>query len=139
MASFFQLTYISTARDGLSVADCADILTKSNENNALKGVSGLLLFNSRRFVQVLEGKEEAVRAVYARICADPRHHGMVIVGEECVAERQFDQWAMAFDDGSADAGQLAEKVDILLDKAGPSTRALFQTSARLYRRQLFLD
>jgi hypothetical protein len=147
MPSCFQLTSISTARDGISDADCLAIQRKSSIYNSLIDVTGLLLFNSRRFVQVLEGREDVVRDLYARISSDPRHHGMVILGEEHVPERQFGQWAMAFDEGNGDSngssngnwGKLPEKVDALLDKAGPSTRALFQTSARLYRRQLFLD
>ncbi|HEX7782562.1 MAG TPA: BLUF domain-containing protein [Sphingobium sp.] len=139
MPSFFQLTYISTARDGVDGADCQAIQRKSSIYNGLIDVTGLLLFNSRRFVQVLEGREDVVRDLYDRISGDPRHYGLVILGEDHVAERQFGQWAMVFDDGNGDNGQLPEKVDALLDKAGPSTRALFQTSARLYRRQLFLD
>lgn len=151
MPSCFQLTSISTARDGISDGDCLAIQRKSSIYNSLIDVTGLLLFNSRRFVQVLEGREDVVRDLYARISSDPRHHGIVILGEEHVAERQFSQWAMAFDEGNGDSngdsngssdgkwGTLPEKVDALLDKAGPSTRALFQTSARLYRRQHFLD
>ncbi len=143
MPSFFQLTSISTARDGISDADCLAIQRKSSIYNSLIDITGLLLFNSRRFVQVLEGREDVVRDLYARISSDPRHHGIVILGEEHVAERQFGQWAMAFDEGNGDSNgdgrNLPKKVDALLDKAGPSTRALFQTSARLYRRQLFLD
>jgi hypothetical protein len=139
MTGIFQLTYISTARDGVGVAECEAILSEARGRNAGHDVTGLLLFNSRRFVQVLEGSEENVREIYALIQSDPRHHGLVIVGEEYVTDRQFGQWAMAFDDGTGDDGRLPEQVDRLLDRAGPSTRALFQTSAKLYRRQIFLD
>lgn len=139
MTGVFQLTYISTAREGVSIAECEAILAEARDRNAGHDVTGLLLFNSRRFVQVLEGTEDAVKGIYALIQRDPRHHGLVIVGEEYVTERQFGQWAMAFDDGTGDDGHLPEQVDRLLDRAGPSTRALFQTSAKLYRRQIFLD
>jgi hypothetical protein len=134
MASIFQLTYISTAREGVGLPECQDILEEARAGNALNGVTGLLLFNSRRFVQVLEGEEQAVRATYALIEQDPRHFGLVVVGEEYVEAHQFGQWAMAFDDGTGSEKDLSAKVDAMLDKAGPSTRALFQTSAKLYRR-----
>ncbi|CAN5128097.1 hypothetical protein BH10PSE12_BH10PSE12_12170 [soil metagenome] len=131
MAALFQLIYISTAREGLGVGDCRAILDEARNGNARLNITGLLLFNSKRFVQVLEGAEGDVRAIYARIEADRRHHGLVVVGESSLEEREFGQWAMAFDDG--ESGTLSEQVETLLDRSGASTRALFTTSAKLYR------
>lgn len=157
MDTLFQLIYISTARAGVGREDCEAILQEARATNARRDITGLLIFNSRRFLQVLEGPESDVRAVYAHIEVDPRHHGLVIVGEKYLDSREFGQWAMAFDDdpGSDDRGDddsgvddtggngrgrsLLEKVDALLDRASPSTRALFQTSAKLYRGQLSID
>ena len=136
MNSLFQLTYISTAREGVDAQACRAILEEARPRNTERGVTGLLLYNGKRFVQVLEGREEDVRDIYAMIEDDPRHHGLVIVGEEYVPEREFEQWAMAYDDGTGDGSVLAADVTLLLDRAGPSTRALFETSAQLYRRQL---
>lgn len=136
MTALFQLTYISTAREDVGVVECESILEAARSRNADRGVTGLLLYNGKRFLQVLEGGEQAVRDIYALIEQDPRHHALVVVGEGATPEREFSGWAMAFDDGTDDSSSMATKVVGLLDRAGPSTRALFETSAQLYRRQL---
>ena len=136
MTSLFHLTYISTAHEDVDVAACAAILEEARRRNAEGDVTGLLLYNGKRFLQVLEGSEPAVRETFARIEADPRHHALVVVGEGTVAEREFGGWAMAYDDGAGDSASLTAQVVTLLDRAGPSTRALFETSAQLYRRPL---
>lgn len=139
MDQIFQLTYISTAQEWVGQAECEAILQEARERNALSDVTGLLLFNGKRFLQVLEGAEEDVRAIYALIEKDPRHHGLVVVGDNFAAEREFGGWGMAFDNGGGDSESLAAQVSLMLERAGPSTRALFQTSAQLYRRHLSAD
>jgi hypothetical protein len=139
MTDIFQLTYISTAIPDIDIATCDDILRSARETNARRDVTGLLLFNSKRFVQVLEGREADVRAIYAEIENDPRHYGLVVIGENYRTEREFGSWSMAFDNGSGTDGALPDKVTALLEKAGPSTRSLFQTSAKLYRNNYSLD
>jgi len=47
--------------------DLDDILTASRRNNALMGISGLLLFIDGGFLQMLEGEERAVRELYTRV------------------------------------------------------------------------
>ena len=47
-------------------------------------------------MQVLEGLETNVRNVFASIQRDPRHHGIVTVLRQPIAEREFAAWHMAF-------------------------------------------
>lgn len=130
----FQLVYISTAREGLTGSDCQAILSAARLKNRRHDVTGLLLFNSKRFLQVLEGAETAVRAIYEGILHDPRHQALVKLGERNRDSREFGTWAMAFDDPAAPDANLAAKVDALLSKADPSTAALFRSTAQLHRR-----
>lgn len=132
MTGIFQLIYISSARRDIRTEDCTAILSAARTNNAREGVTGMLLFNSRRFLQVLEGDEHRVRALYERIRRDPRHAAIVLLSEKAVPDREFGEWAMAFDDGSTGA-DLKERTLALMEKAGPSTRALFETTATLHR------
>ncbi len=62
-----QITYISTARSGTTERDVAAILDASRRNNRKDGVTGLLVSDGTRFLQVLEGDEAAVEKAYARI------------------------------------------------------------------------
>lgn len=132
MSGIFQLIYISTARAGATASDCLAILRSARARNRAAGVTGMLLFNSKRFLQVLEGEEGAVRAAYERIATDPRHAALVILSEKRLAAREFGAWDMAYDDGST-GSDLRERTLALLEKAGPSTRALFETTAQLHR------
>jgi len=129
-----QLTYISTVRGPVAEPDVAEILRTSRRNNAAADVTGLLLYNGRRFLQALEGPEPAVRAIYARVAADPRHHAVVVLSERLVAQRAFGAWAMAAA-RSGDTGQddgLAAQVDALTVELGDRTaQALFRSFARV--------
>ena len=68
-----QLLYVSRTPGELTPAALDDILTASRANNALLGITGLLLHIEGGFLQMLEGEERAVRELYARIAADRRH------------------------------------------------------------------
>ena len=101
------LVYISTARGEITHAMCEDILAASRRNNPLDGITGLLIAGKKRFLQVLEGPADQVRATYARIAADPRHFACVVLGESIAEKRQFGEWAMGYGigrDAADDAG-----------------------------------
>lgn len=132
MPAIHQLIYISTARAGTTGEDCQSILRSARASNRGQGITGMLLFNSKRFLQVLEGEKQVVRATYDRISADPRHAALVVLSEKDVAAREFGEWDMAYDDGTA-GSNLRDRTLALLEQAGPSTRALFETTAQLHR------
>jgi len=111
----FQLVYISSARDPITPEMLEQILTASRRNNAGNQVTGLLVAGERRFLQALEGPEQAVLDTYARIRHDPRHHAMVLLTGRAVEARAFGDWSMAFEQGSDASGQpsLRATVDVL--------------------------
>ena len=61
-------------------------------------VTGMLLHRHQRFLQLLEGDETVVRALYATIAADERHSGLRVQSEGRRLLRQFPTWTMAFRD-----------------------------------------
>ena len=90
----YQILYRSRATQPFSEAQLQELLARSRTHNAKLHVSGLLLYKDGRFVQVLEGPEEAVRALYARIQYDPRHSQVVTVREGPCPQRRFAEWTM---------------------------------------------
>jgi hypothetical protein len=98
MASLFQIVYASTATDSFSRADLIEMLKGSVQRNTRAGITGLLLYHDRTFMQVLEGQEAAVIALFAKINRDPRHHHVIPLIHEPVKERHFPNSAMAFRD-----------------------------------------
>lgn len=94
----FHLIYLSQARTGLTKARLRAVLEKSRVKNTSLGVTGLLLYHEGRILQVLEGEERAVRALYDIIRGDPRHGNCTTLLEEPLAARQYPHWPMAFRD-----------------------------------------
>lgn len=125
----YQLVYISTRSAGLAPGDMEAILSCSRRNNAAAGVTGMLLFDGRRFLQALEGDEAAVRATYARIRYNPRHFALVELAVRHVASREFGDLAMA--DASGDPAGFVAHVDALTARASATTRAHFMNYAGL--------
>lgn len=74
----------------------SDLLATSRENNAKLGITGMLLYKDGNFMQVFEGEEEAVRALYEKIRADSRRSGVITLQQVLAEERQFPDWSMGF-------------------------------------------
>jgi hypothetical protein len=88
-----QYLYISTAPT-LPREQVDAILATSARNNPERGITGLLLFNGRNFLQLLEGEEGEVAGLMDRITADPRHSGVSVLDRRTIAERTCPDWAM---------------------------------------------
>jgi len=91
-----QLLYTSVSTGCLGETELADMLGHCNARNAERGITGLLLHDGRRFVQVLEGEPPSVDALYSKIIKDPRHHLISLLFERNIADRSFAQWAMGY-------------------------------------------
>ena len=63
--ALLSVVYSSTAVVPFSDHDLFELLEHSRENNARDGLTGMLLYRDERFLQVLEGPEEAVRRLRA--------------------------------------------------------------------------
>lgn len=88
-----QYLYISTA-PSLTREDVDSILGSSRRNNPARGVTGLLLYNGRNFLQLLEGEESELVSLMVKISHDPRHTGISMIGRKMVEERSCPDWAM---------------------------------------------
>ena len=72
-----------------------------------------MLYHEREFVQILEGEEEVVMALYDRIERDKRHRHVTIIHKETVATRAFDSWSMAFKTLSdVDVDQMKDQLNL---------------------------
>lgn len=90
-----QLVYVSRAAPTLCAADLHDIIRTAHNRNRQTGLTGALLLLDGRFLQVLEGPPQAVRACFGRIGRDPRHHGIELRSLGPVAQPDFPQHWMA--------------------------------------------
>lgn len=76
-------------------AELGHILRVARARNAESGITGALLIYDDWFAQTLEGEETAVRALFAKIAADPRHDTVELREEGIAPARVFSRWAMA--------------------------------------------
>lgn len=88
-----QYLYISTAPT-LGRDEVDAILATSARNNPARAITGLLLFNGRNFLQLLEGETDKVAALMECITADPRHSGVSVLDRRSIAQRTCPDWAM---------------------------------------------
>lgn len=128
-----QITYISTATANLPAGTVTEILKTSRNNNGAAGVTGLLLFDGRRFLQALEGEAAMVNRTYERIKGDPRHRAVVLLSSNDVTERAFGAWSMAAQEVARVSGtSVTDAVDqFTADVADPVMRELFRSFARV--------
>ena len=91
-----QLVYVSRARADLSEAELRDILRRARKTNRELGISGMLVCLDGCFLQVLEGRSDDVRELYAKIEADPRHCDAKVLIDTEIAKRAFPDWSMGF-------------------------------------------
>lgn len=92
----FRLLYRSHSRipHEERTAALGEIFGIARSQNKRAGITGALLLTDNYFVQALEGEEEVVRDLFARISQDPRHEDVTVIETE-VGERVFARWAMA--------------------------------------------
>jgi hypothetical protein len=74
--------------------DLAAIHETARHLNALDGISGLLLFDGARFLQIVEGAEDAVDNLVERLRMDSRHSAFEVRDERYVERRSFADWSM---------------------------------------------
>jgi hypothetical protein len=88
------LTYISKAKT--DSIDLKAILREAITKNSRNGLTGLLLFRSRTFFQLLEGEKRDVLATFQKIAKDTRHEKIEVLFEVEIAGaiRIFPAWQM---------------------------------------------
>lgn len=92
----YEIVYMSLACDAMSPDDLGALLDESRASNQAAGITGMLIYHEREFMQLLEGERAVIEALYERIEADARHQQVYRLWEGPIATRNFDDWTMAF-------------------------------------------
>lgn len=108
---------------GFDEAMLAGILSGARRNNARDDITGALICREDLYLQLLEGSEAAIDAVYARIAVDDRHGDVRLLLVDEIGQRMFPHWAMLDDrspslmwspaDVAAGAIEAASRSDLL--------------------------
>jgi len=72
----------------------AEIFGHARRRNSENGITGVLSFKSGHYIQILEGDDAVVDAVYAKIKKDPRHTNVSTILDRAISKRFFSAWSM---------------------------------------------
>jgi len=90
------VVYISSSSGLLADDALARLLTQSQQNNRAQDITGVLLYLNGCIIQVLEGPEARVKALYAVITRDPQHSQVTKLFSGPIAQRSFADWSMGY-------------------------------------------
>jgi hypothetical protein len=94
MTMMVRLMYASRAVPAVDHEELHSLLRQCRINNPKHGITGVLCFADRIFLQALEGGRSAVNDLYRRIAADARHRDVELLSYQEIDERRFAGWAM---------------------------------------------
>jgi uncharacterized membrane protein (DUF373 family) len=80
----------------MSTPDLLALLQQCRENNAGRGVTGMLLYANGTFLQVLEGPEQVIDDLVDIIKKDLRHANIQMLYRKPIERRQYSDWSMGF-------------------------------------------
>jgi len=109
-----QIVYVSAALEPFSLSALDTLLVKARARNTFHKVTGMLLYHSGSFLQVLEGPVDSVELIFNSIRRDPRHTDTKILNTQTVVRREFADWSMGFLDVSSWPFDTPGKIDYRL-------------------------
>lgn len=93
----YELVYSSTpSQIDPNDAELDAILTQARSNNALSGITGMLVYHRNQYLQLIEGEESTVRHLFKAITMDMRHSSPHLYWEGPIPRRTFAGWHMDF-------------------------------------------
>ena len=103
---------------GYDNAMLAGILLSARRNNPRDGITGALICRHDLYLQLIEGPEESIDALLARIMKDDRHNDVRVLLSTDVDQRLFPEWAMLDDQAPSMFWSPAEVAAGALEEAG---------------------
>ena len=124
------LIYTSELSDPAGAATVPYIIRTARTNNAIRGITGALIFDGERFCQYIEGAPDEIVRTFAAIEEDPRHTNLRVLASGVVDLPRFVRWSMAYVYAAT-----ADVIDAIGDRTVPGvaeafTHALAQCDAQ---------
>jgi hypothetical protein len=92
----YQILYLSSAVKPFTDEELEALLNNARVANKKVNVTGLLVYHDGNFIQLLEGEEADVKAIFAKIKQDLRHRGIIELIDKDADARIFPEWSMGF-------------------------------------------
>ncbi len=104
--ALLQVIYTSRATVPLNDVELRKMVAAASRRNRGSNITGMLYCADDAYLQVLEGDEKEVLALYADILNDARHKNIHTVVIRPIEERSFPNWAMGL------VAHLQEPIDL---------------------------
>jgi hypothetical protein len=115
MKPLISLIYASRATECFHEHEIPDLLQQVRIANAKQEITGMLLYISGSFLQVLEGQPELVDAVFSSILRDKKHAEVTLIARESIPGRAFEGWTMMHKTlDPVEAGELIGEIDYFI-------------------------
>lgn len=106
------------------------ILVQARRNNPRHDITGALIVRSDVYLQLLEGPDTAISALFGQIIRDDRHLAITPISRETVGARLFAGWSMRDDPAESWFWSEAEIANNAFERAGlAGVRAVFEQLA----------
>jgi hypothetical protein len=92
----YQIIYVSESSMPMQLDALEDLLEEAQAGNAEDGITGALVYVEQRFLQILEGDQDTVLDLMARIRRDVRHESVTILQQRDIPAAVFGGWTMAY-------------------------------------------
>jgi transcriptional regulator GlxA family with amidase domain len=122
------IIYMSRFTRILDDDELASLFDTAAEKNRKAGITSVLLHDSRRLIQAIEGKRDTIATLMATLESDPRHHQISLVHRSAIQARQFDPWHMRaarLDPGQSLAKLRVQAADLLTSTTQVPVKAAF--------------
>jgi hypothetical protein len=107
-----RVVYRSRAIGAPTAAELARLTETAQGRNRREAVTGVMLYDDRRFFQWLEGPKDGVDRIMGSIYNDRRHTEIEVLSDQPTPSRTFADWSMKLaTPGAKPASQLADAID----------------------------
>ena len=89
-----QLIYVSDRSETCTDQDVGKIMVSCKKNNPALGITGVLLYSEKKFIQMIEGEGDLVTELYAKIKKDTRHRNAMMIAYGPIPDRAFPSFHM---------------------------------------------
>lgn len=91
-----RMVYVSKIVNRLDSGALPQIQKVAMANNDKHDLTGLLVFSSKYYLQVIEGGRKAINQLLRNLHHDDRHADLLVLGMEQINQRSFQKWSMQF-------------------------------------------
>jgi hypothetical protein len=124
-SSKHQLIYVSHATQLFTEDQVRKMAQDFSDKNKKNSLTGILLFESNHFLQLIEGDKYDVHYTFKKIREDKRHKDIhLFLDEPTEHERLFSNWCMMYRSVSSFDPDIIEKVNHLIRNRPTNAREI---------------